>query len=74
MLMAHLAQASRHVREGERHIARQREIVCELERGGHDTSKAQALLIQFEELQALHVADCDRIARELGDGQGQAEA
>lgn len=66
MLRQHLAQAERHVAEGERRIARQRELVAELARDGHDTDQATQLLRQFEELQALHVVDRDRLRKELG--------
>jgi hypothetical protein len=38
MLRQHLAQAERHMAEGERCIARQRELVAELARDGHDSS------------------------------------
>ena len=65
MIREHLAQAERHVSEGERHVARQREIVATLERDGHDTVAARATLTQFEELQAMHVADRDRLLGEL---------
>ncbi len=63
-----LALAERHVADGERVVARQRAIVAELERDGHDATAAQArqLLAQFEELLALHVGDRDRLRRELG--------
>jgi hypothetical protein len=68
MKLDHLAQARRHVAIGERHIARQRELVIELERDGHDASSAKQLLVQFEELQALHIADRDRLEQELAAG------
>jgi len=66
MLGQHLAQAERHVAQGERHIARQREIVAELKDRGHDWQAAMELLHQFEEMQALHIADRDRLRSELG--------
>ena len=66
MIEAHLALTERHVAEGKRHVARQRELVAELERDGHDTATALDLLRQFEELQALHVADRNRHVRALG--------
>jgi hypothetical protein len=47
-------------------IARQREIVSRPERDGHGAKAARELLAQFEELQAMHVADCDRRRKELG--------
>ena len=34
LVIAHLAQVERHIRESERHLSRQREIVAELERHG----------------------------------------
>ena len=61
----HLAKAERHVDEGHRHVAHQREIVASLERDGNDTTQARALLAQFEELQAMFIADRDRLLREL---------
>jgi len=67
MLEQHLVLARQHVKAGARHIARQREIVEELNNGRHDdlTAEARRLLHQFEELQAQHIADRDRIIREL---------
>jgi hypothetical protein len=60
----HLAQAERHVAEGEQHIARQRKLIAELERDGHDTTTAIELLRTFEESQATHVENRDRIRAE----------
>jgi hypothetical protein len=65
MVLDHLQQAERHVAEGERHLARQKEIVAELPGDGHDARAARALLAQFEDLLALHIADRDRIRAEL---------
>ena len=65
MILDHLEQARRHVAEGDHHVGRQRERVSQLARDGHDTKEAQRLLRRFEELQALHVADRDRLEREL---------
>jgi len=65
MLQNELEMAERHVLEGEHHVARQREIVAELARDGHNTSKAAILLRTFEDLQAIHVADRDRLRKEL---------
>lgn len=61
----HLAQAERHIAQAEKTVARQREIVAELRRDGHDTMLAQSLLKEFEELLALHVADRERLRREV---------
>jgi hypothetical protein len=37
----------------------------EVDRGGHDTQQARELLRQFTELQAMHVADRNRLRAEL---------
>src|SRR6516165_4748245 len=61
LLLAHLAQVERHIREGERHILRQRQIVDALERHGRGQSQtakmARDTLDLFEMAQAAHVAD-----------------
>ena len=66
MLENRLAQAERDVSQGQRHIAQQRELIAKLERDGHDTKQAIELLHQFEQLQEMHVADRDRLRKELG--------
>ena len=65
MILDHLALAERHVREGEQHVSKQRALVGELKRDGHDTATAIRLLKEFEEVQAMHVADRDRLLAEL---------
>jgi hypothetical protein len=64
-----LAQAREHVATGEKNIARQRQIVAQLERDGHNASAARQSLAQFEELQAMHIADRDRIEKELAENR-----
>ena len=46
-----LAQAERHVTEAEARIARQREIIAELDRDGHErtAAKARQLLATFQQ-------------------------
>ncbi len=61
-----LALAERHVGQGFGIIARQRELIAALKRGGHATEDALNLLADFEDIQALHVADRDRLRKELG--------
>ena len=61
----HLAQAEGHVSEGAAIVERQRDLIARLESKGIDTADACRLLSQFEEVQALHVADRDRLRREL---------
>lgn len=65
VILEHLEQARRHVAEGERHLARQRELIADLEGSAHDVAAARQLLSQFEEMQTLHIADRDRLEKEL---------
>ncbi len=67
LLLQHLAQAERHVAEGERHLVRQEELIAELDRDGHDTKDARAILQTLRTSQALHLQDRDRILRELAE-------
>jgi hypothetical protein len=67
MLEEHLLLAEEHIATGKRNIAKQRSIIHELERDGHDTAMAKMLLAQFEELEALHMADRNRIMAELAE-------
>jgi hypothetical protein len=59
--------AERHVLEGERRIAQQRSLLAWLEeanRGKSESAKmARDILATFEEIQALYVADRDRLKR-----------
>ena len=52
----HLAQAERHVREIEAHIARHREILTELERDKHARTAELARAVLRTLLQTLDVA------------------
>jgi hypothetical protein len=65
MLMDHLAQAERHVAQGEAIIERQLSLVAELARDGHDTEEARALLTTFRQIQKLSEQDHARLKREL---------
>jgi hypothetical protein len=65
MLESQLAQLDEHVALGERHIARQREIIAELERGRHETKRAKELMATFLETQKMHVAIRDQLRCEL---------
>jgi hypothetical protein len=65
LILDHLTLARRHVAEAERHLAHQREIVAQKERDGHDATMSKELLFQFEQLYAMHVADRDRLEKEL---------
>jgi hypothetical protein len=65
LLVELLAMTDRHVAEGEHLIARQRALIDELERDGHDTKSAIELLGVLERTQAMHVAHRDRIRADL---------
>jgi hypothetical protein len=67
MIRDHLALAEKHVFESEGHIARQREIVAELERDGHAKAaqRGKKLLGTMLDLHDRHVADRARLAGEL---------
>lgn len=67
-LQRYLAKAEERVVLGEEHIARQRAVLARLAGDGHDTTRAEELLRTYEESQALHVADRDRLAVELARG------
>jgi hypothetical protein len=69
MLVEHLKQAERHVLTGAFLIARQRELISELEqRGSGDlASRGAELLALFEEIQAMHVADLLRLQTKLAE-------
>jgi hypothetical protein len=55
--------ARRHVREGELHLANQRNLVTWLRQRGHPTDEAERLLFNLEDLQRLHQ---DHVARLTG--------
>jgi hypothetical protein len=59
--------ARRHVRAGEQNITRQRKVIAERERDGHDSLESKRLLARFEEIQELHIADRDRLEIELAE-------
>jgi len=66
ILLEHLTLAQEHIEIGSRNIARQEEIIEELEAHGHDTVMARKMLKSFEDAQALSLADRQRIQAELG--------
>jgi hypothetical protein len=67
MLKRHLAEAEEHIATGDKNIARQRDLIAQLERDGHDTTSATTFLHEFEQLQAQHIAERERLLRELGE-------
>jgi hypothetical protein len=65
LIERHLALAQRDVIEGEASIARQREIVFRLQLDELDCEEALHLLDGFIELQVMHVAEKERLQKEL---------
>jgi len=65
MWQRHLAIAERHVGAARGHISHRRQIVAELEQGGHDTTMAKAILTQLEAMLKLHIEDRDRLQADL---------
>jgi len=73
MIMGHVACAEQHVKDGAVIVERQRGLIAELWRDGHETLRAAELLATLVETQRAHIADRDRLQRELAayDAQGQ---
>jgi hypothetical protein len=67
----HLAQTELHIVEAEKRVARQREIVAELERDGRRITAARGLLAAFEQLLSMHLADRQWVREEF-DGKSSA--
>jgi hypothetical protein len=64
-LKSELADARARINDGLRHIDRQKAIISELERDGHDASAAKSLLEDFLKTQALYEANVQRLSAEL---------
>jgi predicted DNA-binding protein YlxM (UPF0122 family) len=73
MLEDHLAASEQHLAEAARHVAHQRERVAQLKREGHDTAQDTRLLEQYEEVLAMHIADRNRLRRQIGQEIGLQE-
>ena len=67
LVLERMAQAERHVAEGHKIIQRQRHIIADLERDGHDATQAHALMNAFLETQAAHEEGLVRIRQELAE-------
>jgi len=65
MIEQHLTLAREHVALGERHIARQHEIIAQIRLRGADTDEAERLLVAFEHSQAMHLSHRDRLELQL---------
>jgi len=65
LIISMLQAAEDHLALGARQIAKQCDLVSQLERDGVDTTDAIALLREMERTQEQHVADRDRLRAEL---------
>jgi hypothetical protein len=66
ILLEHLTLAKEHIEIGSRAIGKQQEIIAKLQAHGHNTFVARKMLKSFEDTQAMHLAERDRIQDELG--------
>jgi len=69
MMFEHLAKAEKHLTSSRQIVARQRALVAELERAGHDTTAATILLYDFEQSLKGQIHHRDRILLELDQQQ-----
>jgi hypothetical protein len=63
---ARLEKAEQLVSDGERQVARLREMIAKTRRQGHDIQPTVNLLHQAEQALAGHIANRDRLRKELG--------
>jgi hypothetical protein len=70
MELEHLAIAEKAVALGECHILREEQMIAELDRHGHDTSEALALLAAYRRTQAEHLAHRSLILKTLQQKDG----
>jgi hypothetical protein len=66
-LQSRLNDAERLVQRLEENIAFQGRMIATLDRGGHDVRAAKMFLRRLEAKQAKHVADRDRLFKELAN-------
>ncbi len=66
-LKQHLEDAELRLQRARRRLDRQREAVAALERADRDTAKAKRFLRILEKALAIHVADRDRLTKQLAD-------
>ena len=62
-----LAEIEGHIAAAALHIARQRELIADLECAAADTTEAKALLASFEQTLRLHIERRDGLQSELPD-------
>jgi len=65
MLLDHLEETERHITNGRELLQRQRAILEERRRDGHDVTQSKALLQVMEELQQKRIDHLDLIGKEF---------
>ena len=66
----HLSNLVDYLIAGARHIERQKGLIKELERDGHDTAQAQQTLKQMEELHKIYLSEKNRLLKEVAQDEG----
>lgn len=61
----HLAQADGHIVAGERRVTAQAYLIAQLSRDGHETSKAETLLLNLQQTLEAWRSHRDGILREI---------
>jgi hypothetical protein len=67
LLKRRLIQSERHIAENKAHLARQREIIAQLERDGHDSTLSREFLGILEYAQQMYRSHRERIVEALQD-------
>jgi hypothetical protein len=74
MALDHLATAEEAIALGDRHIAREEQMIADLDRAGHDTTLALAVLATYRQMQAQLVAHRNLLLNRLQLLQQHANA
>ena len=69
-IQKHLDQVNGHVETGERHLARQKEIIASL--SGRDREMAEAILETFEQSQSMHLEHQESLRTQLARARKRA--
>ena len=72
MELDHLAIAEKAVADGERHIAREEQMISDLDRTGHDTKLALAVLATYRRTLVEHIAHRDLILKMMQQDAAKA--
>jgi hypothetical protein len=64
-LLRDIASAGQHIAQSDAHISKQEALIAELDRDGHDTTVARALLDTMRDMRVLHLQHRGRILTEL---------